>query len=49
MLIIDSLLMSKFFSLWERCGEPSLFFVIAQAQAVTAWTAGRNAHSLEPL
>jgi len=47
MIIIDSLLVSRFFSLGEVRRTLSLFLV-AQAQAAMAWTVRSTAHSLEP-
>jgi hypothetical protein len=47
MLIIDSLLVSRFFSLGEVRRTLSLFLV-AQAQAAMVLTARGTAHSLEP-
>jgi len=47
MLIIDSLLISKSFSLGEVRGTLSLFLV-GQAQAATALPARSTAHSLDP-
>ena len=46
MLIIDSLLMSRFFSLGEVRRTLSL---VAQAQSVTTLTAMSTARSLDPL
>jgi hypothetical protein len=34
MKIVDSLLIFKFFSLSERCGEPSLFFWVPRKPAI---------------
>ena len=47
MIIIDSLLVSRFFSLGEVRRTLSLFLV-AQAQAAMVLTARATAHSLEP-
>jgi hypothetical protein len=48
MLIIDSLLMSRFFLSRRGAENPLSFFLIAQAQAATVSKAGCGAHSLEP-
>ena len=44
---VDSLFWSQDFSLWERCGEPSLFLFSGQAQTTAVSRANSAGHNLD--